>query len=199
MVFFAANISRPSFWFAYLCRHILLSVGYFPTVDDRKSFKEAQKAAGNFPLLFHHHKILPVVFCRTGRLTQNFRPPFKKVTLSSNNRRENIKLLAYTWPTTRNGCRLSLPICENPFYRKGFSHFPKCSFTDKEFRSLRWAPKGSAFRICRLLKKVDENFTFYPWRMFINSSPVMVSLSSRYSASSCSLGIFSERICFALS
>ena len=29
-------------------------------------------------------------------LTQNFRPPFKKVMLSSNNRRENIKLLAYT-------------------------------------------------------------------------------------------------------
>ncbi len=27
---------------------------------------------------------------------------------SSNDRRENIKLLAYTRPTTRNGCRLCL-------------------------------------------------------------------------------------------
>jgi len=28
--------------------------------------KKRKKAAGNFPLLFHHHKILPVVFCRAG-------------------------------------------------------------------------------------------------------------------------------------
>ena len=36
----------------------------------------------------------------------------------------------------------------------------KGAFTDKTFRSLRRAPKGSAFRIRHLLKKVNENFYF---------------------------------------
>ena len=51
-------------------------------------------------------------------------------------------------------------ILENFFTCKKFSNFQKCAFTDKEFRSLRRANKGSAFRIRHLLKKVDENFYF---------------------------------------
>ena len=35
---------------------------------------------------------------------------------------------------------------------------PQGAFTAKTFRSLRRAPKGSAFGIRHLLKKVDENF-----------------------------------------
>ena len=51
-------------------------------------------------------------------------------------------------------------ILENFFTCKKFSNFQKCAFTDKEFRTLRSATKGSAFRIRHLLKKVDENFCF---------------------------------------
>ena len=52
------------------------------------------------------------------------------------------------------GGRLLNPVvCENFFSCKKFSHFQKCAFTDKEFRSLRRATKGSAFRIRELFEK----------------------------------------------
>ena len=50
------------------------------------------------------------------------------------------------------------PLFQSKSWIKKFTR--KGAFTDKEFRSLRRATKGSAFRIRHLLKKVDENFYF---------------------------------------
>ena len=60
------------------------------------------------------------------------------------------------------GGRLLNPVvCENFFSCKKFSHFQKCAFTDKEFRTLRSATKGSAFRIRELFVKSScKNFCF---------------------------------------
>ena len=52
-------------------------------------------------------------------------------------------------------------VCENFFSCKKFSHFQKCAFTDKEFRTLRSATKGYAFRIRELFVKSScKNFCF---------------------------------------
>ena len=50
------------------------------------------------------------------------------------------------------------PLFQSKSWIKKFTR--KGAFTDKVFRTLRSATKGSAFRIRHLLKKVDENFCF---------------------------------------
>ena len=59
------------------------------------------------------------------------------------------------------GSLLNPVVCENFFSCKKFSHFQKCAFTDKEFRTLRSATKGSAFRIRELFveKQVKNKFS----------------------------------------
>ena len=55
----------------------------------------------------------------------------------------------------------SSSVCENPLYRKGFSHFPKCSWTIEAFRTLRSATKGSSFGNRELfVKSSTKNFCF---------------------------------------
>ena len=55
---------------------------------------------------------------------------------------------------------IKVVVLETLFTCKRVSNFRKRACTDKVFRTLRSATKGSAFRIRHLLEKVDENFCF---------------------------------------